>query len=110
MGDAPRHSVSVTAVVTRDDGRVLIIKRADDGRWVPPSSCAASPGRGGDDGRARALDSSREAISASSRVLCYLRHGVPEIAEDIPFVPGQATAGFRGDSCLLAATLAREWR
>jgi 8-oxo-dGTP diphosphatase len=35
-GDTPRHSVSVTAVVTRDDGRVLVIKRDDDGRWVPP--------------------------------------------------------------------------
>jgi 8-oxo-dGTP pyrophosphatase MutT (NUDIX family) len=36
MGDIPRHSVSVTAIVTRDDGRVLVIKRDDDGRWVPP--------------------------------------------------------------------------
>ena len=35
-GDVPRHSVSVTAIVTRDDGRVLVIKRDDDGRWVPP--------------------------------------------------------------------------
>jgi ADP-ribose pyrophosphatase YjhB (NUDIX family) len=31
------HSVSVTGIVIRpDDGRVLVIKRADDGRWVPP--------------------------------------------------------------------------
>jgi ADP-ribose pyrophosphatase YjhB (NUDIX family) len=28
--------VSVTAIVTREDGRVLVIKRDDDGRWVPP--------------------------------------------------------------------------
>ena len=28
--------MSVTAIVTRDDGRVLVIKRDDDGRWVPP--------------------------------------------------------------------------
>ena len=35
-GDIPRHSVSVTAIVTREDGRVLVIKRDDDGRWVPP--------------------------------------------------------------------------
>ncbi|WP_207400762.1 NUDIX hydrolase [Actinomadura roseirufa] len=34
--DTPRHSVSVTGVVQRSDGRVLAIKRADDGRWVPP--------------------------------------------------------------------------
>ena len=36
MTDLPRHSVSVTGVVVREDGRVLAIKRADDGRWVPP--------------------------------------------------------------------------
>lgn len=36
MSDSPRHSVSVTGVVVRSDGRVLMIKRADDGRWVPP--------------------------------------------------------------------------
>jgi len=36
MNDLPRHSVSVTGVVVRPDGLVLAIKRADDGRWVPP--------------------------------------------------------------------------
>ena len=36
MTDLPRHSVSVTGIVLRDDGRVLAIKRPDDGRWVPP--------------------------------------------------------------------------
>src|SRR5690625_930395 len=35
-GDTPQHSVSVTGVVVRPDGRVLVIQRADDGRWVPP--------------------------------------------------------------------------
>jgi 8-oxo-dGTP diphosphatase len=34
--DLPRHSVSVTGIVLRADGRVLAIKRNDDGRWVPP--------------------------------------------------------------------------
>lgn len=34
--ELPRHSVSVTGVVVRSDGRVLAIKREDDGRWVPP--------------------------------------------------------------------------
>jgi ADP-ribose pyrophosphatase YjhB (NUDIX family) len=28
--------VSVTGIVLRDDGRILAIKRSDDGRWVPP--------------------------------------------------------------------------
>lgn len=36
MTDLPRHSVSVTGIVLREDGRVLAIKRSDDGRWVPP--------------------------------------------------------------------------
>lgn len=36
-GEMPRHSVSVTGVVVRPtDGRVLVIQRVDDGRWVPP--------------------------------------------------------------------------
>ena len=36
MTELPRHSVSITGVVFRDDGRVLAIQRCDDGRWVPP--------------------------------------------------------------------------
>jgi ADP-ribose pyrophosphatase YjhB (NUDIX family) len=36
MIQLPRHSVSVTGIVFRDDGRVLAIQRRDDGRWVPP--------------------------------------------------------------------------
>ncbi|MGH3947531.1 MAG: NUDIX hydrolase [Pseudonocardiaceae bacterium] len=34
--ELPRHSVSVTGVVVRSDGKILAIKREDDGRWVPP--------------------------------------------------------------------------
>lgn len=36
MTELPRHSVSVTGVVFRDDGKVLAIQRQDDNRWVPP--------------------------------------------------------------------------
>lgn len=36
MTDLPKHSVSVTGIVVRSDGRILAIKRDDDGRWVPP--------------------------------------------------------------------------
>ena len=32
----PRHSVSAAGVVVRRDGRVLAIRRADNGAWVPP--------------------------------------------------------------------------
>jgi 8-oxo-dGTP diphosphatase len=34
--DLPRHSVSVGAAVMREDGRMLAIKRADNGEWVLP--------------------------------------------------------------------------
>lgn len=36
MSIMPQHSVSVAGVVVRDDGRVLAIKRADNGAWEPP--------------------------------------------------------------------------
>jgi 8-oxo-dGTP diphosphatase len=34
--DLPRHSVSAGAAVIRADGRMLAIKRADNGEWVLP--------------------------------------------------------------------------
>lgn len=34
--DLPRHSVSAGAAVIREDGKVLAIKRRDNGAWVQP--------------------------------------------------------------------------
>jgi ADP-ribose pyrophosphatase YjhB (NUDIX family) len=36
MTASPRHSVSVSAAVVRDDGRLLAIRRRDNGQWEPP--------------------------------------------------------------------------
>lgn len=36
VDELPQHSVSVTGIVVREDGRVLAIQRRDDNRWVPP--------------------------------------------------------------------------
>ncbi|MGH3680365.1 MAG: NUDIX hydrolase [Natronosporangium sp.] len=36
MDQPSRHSVSVAAVVTNDDGQVLVIKRRDTGAWQLP--------------------------------------------------------------------------
>ncbi|MEU3772748.1 NUDIX domain-containing protein [Streptomyces sp. NPDC032472] len=33
---AALHSVSVAGIVVREDGRVLVIQRADNGAWEPP--------------------------------------------------------------------------
>jgi len=32
----PRHSVSVAGAVVREDGRILAIRRADNGTWERP--------------------------------------------------------------------------
>lgn len=32
----PLHSVSVAGAVIREDGRILVIKRRDNGNWEPP--------------------------------------------------------------------------
>src|SRR5690348_6684697 len=34
--NAPQHSVSVSAVIVDDEGRVLAIRRRDNGHWEPP--------------------------------------------------------------------------
>ncbi|MEU4444658.1 NUDIX domain-containing protein [Actinosynnema sp. NPDC050801] len=36
MVGTPRHSVSVAGIVVDDVGRVLVIRRRDNGRWEPP--------------------------------------------------------------------------
>lgn len=36
MTDSPRHSVSVAGAVVREDGKVLCIRRQDNGHWEPP--------------------------------------------------------------------------
>jgi len=36
MPDTPSHSVSVAGIVVNDAGRVLVIRRRDNGHWEPP--------------------------------------------------------------------------
>jgi len=36
MATTPKHSVSVAGIVVRDDGRVLVIRRDDNGHWEAP--------------------------------------------------------------------------
>ncbi|MDP7706843.1 NUDIX hydrolase [Mycobacterium sp. TY815] len=36
MATTPKHSVSVAGIVVRDDGRVLVIRRNDNGHWEAP--------------------------------------------------------------------------
>jgi ADP-ribose pyrophosphatase YjhB (NUDIX family) len=34
--ESPKHSVSVAAAILDDQGRFLVIRRADNGNWEPP--------------------------------------------------------------------------
>lgn len=36
MATTPKHSVSVAGIVVREDGRVLVIRRDDNGHWEAP--------------------------------------------------------------------------
>lgn len=36
MGTTPKHSVSVAGIVVRDDDRILVIRRDDNGHWEAP--------------------------------------------------------------------------
>lgn len=36
MNDLPRHSVSVAGIVINEEGRILVVKRRDNGEWQPP--------------------------------------------------------------------------
>ena len=36
MSPSPRHSVSAAAAVIREDGKMLAIRRRDNGHWEPP--------------------------------------------------------------------------
>src|ERR1700761_5868518 len=36
MASMPKHSVSVAGIVVRDDDRVLVIRRDDNGHWEAP--------------------------------------------------------------------------
>lgn len=45
MAATPKHSVSVAGIVIRDDGRVLVIKRDDNGHWEAPGESSNSMSR-----------------------------------------------------------------
>ncbi|MDH6137693.1 8-oxo-dGTP diphosphatase [Kitasatospora sp. MAA4] len=49
---SPLHSVSVAGVVVRGDGRVLVVRRADNGRWEAPGG-VLELGEGVEDGVVR---------------------------------------------------------
>jgi 8-oxo-dGTP diphosphatase len=78
----PLHSVSVTAVVVRGDGRILVIRRRDDARLVPPGG-VLELGESPQDGVAReALEETGYEVEALRLTGVYkdMRQGVVTLA------------------------------
>jgi 8-oxo-dGTP diphosphatase len=60
--DLPRHSVSAGAAVVREDGRMLAIKRADNGEWVLPGGIVELDEDSRDTVRREVLEERREVL------------------------------------------------
>lgn len=55
MTETHRYSVSVAAAVVREDGKILAIKRRDNGHWEPPGG-VLEPGEAAIDGVVREVE------------------------------------------------------
>ena len=92
MPELPRHSVSVTGIVVRDDGRVLAIQRCDDGRWVPPGG-VLELGESPEDGVAReVLEETGVKVQAEQLTGVYknMKLGVVSLAFRCRMIGGRA--------------------
>src|SRR5215472_14149043 len=94
MADLPRHSVSVTGIVLRDDGRVLAIQRRDDGRWVPPGGVLELDESPADGVAREVLEETGVQIRAERLTGVYknMRLGVVSLAFKCRVTGGQANA------------------
>lgn len=94
MPGLPRHSVSVTGIVFRDDGRVLAIQRRDDGRWVPPGGVLELNETPADGVAREVLEETGIQVRAERLTGVYknMRLGVVSLAFKCHVISGQAHA------------------
>ncbi|MCV6988718.1 NUDIX hydrolase [Mycobacterium timonense] len=78
MATPPKHSVSVAGIVIKTDGRVLVIKRADNGQWEPPGGVLELDESFEDGVRREVLEETglRVTVEHLSGVYKNLTHGV----------------------------------
>ena len=95
MTELPRHSVSVTGIVFRDDGRVLAIQRCDDGRWVPPGGVLELPETPSEGVAREVLEETGIKVQAEQLTGVYknMRLGVVSLAFRCRIIGGQAHTG-----------------
>ena len=78
MAATPKHSVSVAGIVVRDDDRVLVIRRDDNGHWEAPGG-VLELGESFEDGvRREVLEETGLAISVERLTGVYknITHGI----------------------------------
>lgn len=100
MGDTPSHSVSVTGIVTREDGCVLVIQRNDDKRLVPPGG-VLELGETPQEGCAReVLEETGYRVDVGDCVGIYknMKLGVVSLAFRCTLVGGQAQTSDESDA------------
>lgn len=89
----PLHSVSVAGIVVRDDGRVLVIRRADNGTWEPPGGVLELDERPEDGVIREVLEETGIAVSVERLTGVYknMTRGVVALVFRCRPVGGQAT-------------------
>jgi ADP-ribose pyrophosphatase YjhB (NUDIX family) len=90
--DLPRHSVSAGAAVIRGDGRMLAIKRADNGEWVLPGGVVELDEDPRDTVRREVLEETGVAVEPSQLTGVYknMRLGVVSLVFRCRPLPGTA--------------------
>ena len=95
--EPPRHSVSVTGIITDDRGRALLIQRRDNHQWEPPGG-VLELGESIHDGLRREV---REETGldvepiALTGVYKNMNHGIIALVFQCKIIGGEATTGTR---------------
>ncbi len=96
IGHHPLWLPGVTAVITRGDGHVLMVKRADNGDWTPVTGIV-------DPGEEPAIAAAREALEETGVVISVDRLAAVSVLPEISYDNGDRAA-------YLDVTFACTWR
>ncbi|QFZ23122.1 NUDIX hydrolase [Saccharothrix syringae] len=96
MVGTPRHSVSVAGIVVDESGRVLVIRRRDNGHWEPPGGVLELDETPEEGVRREVLEETGTSVEVTHLTGVYknMRRGVVALVyRCVPLtIPTQATA------------------
>lgn len=81
IGHHPLWLPGVTAVITRDDGHILLVKRADNGAWTPVTGIV-------DPGEEPAIAAAREALEEAGVVISVDRLAATTVLPELTYDNG----------------------